>query len=321
MKSIILTKSHPTIQLAHLYEHLFVGRINQFFYDKGLFKYLDYTVAGTTWDNGGIIIINCDLYSKAAINLIDDIVQLRIQHEDGHKNVSRALTQIVAEEAYTIYVSDSQIVLDELEMLNQQPWQNLDSFSTLDTKTIRQKSKPIYLTTQLQSKPRELKLSLVLDEPFAKDNRRLLPLFNVLSHILLYTLSDRVSATTGTYVKKIGEPTKPTRLTSRLLVSRQEIALLDLQDISIVAHKTIEHAVNDQTLQRIVEEFSSVSYNLRPNEAPNTENMLRDCGILIGSKGWKDIATHENLSKLLSNMSMSIRFGKNTQTIKLSSKK
>src|SRR5690606_23107792 len=103
MKSVTLIKHHSSVQLAHLYEHLFAMQAKRLFLEKGLYKGLDYWISGKTFDQGGIVKVECDLYSAAAMRLEKSIREISLQI-DNPPLIARALSQIVAEEAEILYI-------------------------------------------------------------------------------------------------------------------------------------------------------------------------------------------------------------------------
>src|SRR5690554_3606901 len=136
MKSITLIKRHPSVQLAHLYEHLFVMRAKDLFFKKGLYKGLDYWITGTTFEQGGLVKVSYDLYSDAAIALEEDIQKNLLDLEDTTQ-ISRALSQIVAEEPLVLQITNKQRLLKELGKLDNKPWLIDDEVDAIDTKNIR----------------------------------------------------------------------------------------------------------------------------------------------------------------------------------------
>lgn len=309
MKTIILVKQHPVIQLGHLYEHLFLQCVNEFFYSHGLYKSLDYGVHGTTFEHGGVITVECSLYSREAIRLGDEIEQLHIDFGKDNSNITKALFQIAAEEPYVPYVSNRKTVTEELSRLDNQPWRSVDSIDILDTKAIRRKNKLLYLTHQKQIKPRQIQVTISLDRDFANSHREILPLFVFVGRVILLTASNRTCAAHGLYSGEL-YPKTYTSLTSELLVSKQGSLNVSIETMSDVVKETTLQVLNHATYTRLEDELSSVRYELGSNVMPNFEDILTQTGILMGAIGWRKTATIDNIKLLLEHTSIEIKFGR-----------
>lgn len=316
MKNVTLIKCHPVIQLGHLYEHLFLRCINNFFYEHGLFKMLDYAAYGVTYEEGGIITAVVELYSDEAIKLSGRIDQLHINFDDEGYDISTALFQVTAEEPDKLYISDLNKVVKELKQLDQDPWQHIDSIDVLDTKTIRRKNKPIYLTNQPEMKPKILRLSIHLDEDTAGTHRELSPLFMFIGRIILMTIGNRVGATYGTYAGEL-YGNKQYSLVSELLISQKALSGAQLAKVAQTIEETLTHSLNKKTYMRIIASLSSVSYVYAPDIAPNLERMITETGVLVGEKGWRRLATIQNIESLLSDSRIELKLGRQTIVLPL----
>lgn len=123
MKHFTLVKHHPCTQLAHLYEHLFIATVADQLYRHGQYKLLDYALNGTTYDSGAII-ISAEYYNKASMELLKGFATMKadLGKAPCHLPISRALSQITAEESEAIFVGDIAMIIDNLKMLSDQPW-------------------------------------------------------------------------------------------------------------------------------------------------------------------------------------------------------
>lgn len=92
---------------------------------------------------GGIICIDIELYTEAAITLSDNLPTLAI--ELNEETISIAATQILAEKEEPIGGTGYDNVRRALEDLHKQPWQNIDDIALIDTKKIRKKTDPFYI--------------------------------------------------------------------------------------------------------------------------------------------------------------------------------
>lgn len=311
MKTIILIKQHPTVQLGHLYEHLYLRRVNDFFYEQGLFKLLDYAVHGITYEQGGVIAVECELYSDEAARLGHKIESLRIDLGSNNRNISTALHQITAEESEKLYISNPEKVIAELKRLDRDQWQRIDDFTTLDTQTIRRKNAPIYLTNQKQARPHILRLSLHLDRDFATTRRELLPLFTFIGRTILLTACNQVVATHGAYAGgDLSAKAMPPMVTSDLFVARYTRPSLSLDEVARTAQEACTYVCRNKTYDRIVRSLSATSYSSTPQAAPNLERLITETGIVIGEKGWRELTTLESIKDILNHAALEVKLGR-----------
>lgn len=118
MKHFTLVKHHPCTQLAHLYKHLFVTTVADYLYRHGQYKLLDYALNGATYDSG-VIIISAECYAKTSAKLLQDLAMMKTDFGKApfYLPISRALSQIIAEEPEAIFIGDVDTIIGELRLL------------------------------------------------------------------------------------------------------------------------------------------------------------------------------------------------------------
>lgn len=305
MKNTIIVKNHPSVQLAHLYEHLFVQRVNEFLYEKGVFRLLDYSLSGTTYEEGGIIVVDYGAYTKRAARYCNDIAKLSIEFGSDKDNVSKALLQIIAEESHTLRVKDIDMVIRELEGLNNSPWINIDSLVYINTRSIRAKNHPIYLTNEKAKKPQISKVSISLDKDFSNNNQELIPLFVVLSRAFLSNIAPHFSKTFATYPGEIYINNRGSTVLHEFHTAQNPYCVdFNATDLRHVAREVINNIVTSNLQRRICDDLTHVSYFNNPESAPGYEHMITGTKILTGSEGWKRIATPRNVDLILTHSSI-----------------
>lgn len=317
MKNIVIIKSHPCVQLAHLYEHLFVMAVKDYFYQNNLYKLSDYALNGTTYEQGGIIEINCELYSSKAMEIAENIMAIKIDFGKDNKNVTHALLQMTAEEQNKLYVTDKQLLLAELRTLDATTWRNVEALSFIDTKGHRRKTPPIYLTDTKQPAPRKLKLHLTLDGDFASTHRTLLPLFNIAARFLALTLTDVITKEYGYYAGELYGAQPVPSMTSELLVAPRIANNVDLGLIAGHTKEILEQMTSAPVLEAFADTLSSISYTTGSPEAPNLERIMHETGIYIGTAGWQETATTRNLWQVLGKMDLELTFGHRRRSFSL----
>ncbi len=314
MKNIVLIKQHPCVQLGHLYEHLFLRAVNEFFYRQGLYKALDYAAHGTTFEEGGVITVDIELYSDEAVAQTSAIEQLHIDFGDENKNVLLALYQIGAEEEWTVGITDGQKVLDELILLDQQRWQSIDELTVIDTRTIRRKNPPIYLTVDRQPKPRKLHVSLKHDKEL---NALQAALFNSVSRVLLLTVTNKIVEQYGFYAGELRGTPSPLSVTSELLVFPILWKDIDIDEVLISAEKVLNQMITPTTIERIAHDVGVVDYLDHSRLAPDFERILNQTRVIVGAAGWNSIATPDEIGAILAGAELVIKKGRQTKEVTL----
>ena len=310
MRQITLIKVHPNIQLGHLYEHIFCTQIKKIFYDNGLFKYLDYYLKGTVYDKSGIIEIDLGLYTAEAQALAPQIAQIEISYTP--EIISTAFTQLLAEEEQPIATDGLDAITTALAALHDQPWKNIDDFDLFDTKNTRRTSTPIRIADNSSLPSRRLEMRLHLDTEFANSHRELLPLFLQIAKVLAPTAQDALASNNGYYSGEMD-----LKFSKQHLYMKADMQVAHANDDSVDIHedlelskKTFTHITASGSLRRLISELQNLSYTHAPDLSPNIQDVLNETGIYIGTKGWSAIATNDNVTQLLTHMSIEIIFGR-----------
>ena len=63
-----------------------------------------------------------------------------------------------------------------------------------------------------------------------------------------------------------------------------------------------------------------MSYKINPNKTVDLQNNYENTLFIIGSKGWKKVATKKNIDLLIANSSLEIKLGKISESVSLSLK-
>lgn len=312
MQRFTLIKQHPSVQLAHLYEHLFCDAAKSFLYRQGLFKYLDFSLYGTTYEQGGIIEIDAEGFTSNAQTSLQALTDLKILLEDEALHV--AFRQIAAEEDYLLASRSHEAVKYELSLLNNIKWQYIDEFSILDTKSVRRSSQPLYLSNDRSRQPYRMTVKIVLESHASKKHRLLSPLFRQLVELTLPTIADQLSMQFGYYGE--GDVFKDRTAKVDLLVYGEK-KNIDLRECLDLIRYTIEFQIKKDAFSRLIEVLQSLSHTSNSPFVWNTADILKETGIMIGTRGWQRIATHENLALLWPHMSVEVQLGKQKLTANL----
>lgn len=316
MKCFTLVKHHPCTQLAHLYEHLFVSAITEYLYNHGQYKLLDYSLNGETYESG-IVMICGECYSTETEYLLENIANMKVSLSDknpGHIPVSQAMSQLYAEESQKLFVKDPDMIIRELELLDNKPWQNLDSVDILPKNTTNNKDLTdlIYETDQPADKKPVLKLQLQVDNQPVE----LRVLWRELARFISLSIGQKICRDFGVYYSK--ESMKNTGIsvvsTSIFSVS-PHTQKVNLKEVAATAKQALNKTITSNVLNRFSDYLSSLSYTNNPCAAPDSCQIAREFGIIIGAVGWERLATTENLVKVLKTTHITFRYKNSTITL------
>ena len=308
MKHFTLVKHHPCTQLAHLYEHLFIATVADQLYRHGQYKLLDYALNGATYDSG-VIIISAECYTKTSAELLQDLATMKTDFGEDpfYLPISRALSQITAEESGAIFIGDVDTIIGELKALDDQPWQELDSVELLPkvTHTDKKLLDLMYVTDQPGAKPRKIKLQLQFSDPSIE----LRILWRELAHFLNLSIGQRVCQEFGAYFahEDARDSANSTTVISTFLINPRIMPITQIEEITASVKYTLETITKLEVMQRFANYLSLASYSSNPHAAPDEDRLLREFGAILGSAGWKKIASVENLTKVLQATQISLR--------------
>ena len=316
MKYLALVKHHPCKQLAHLHEHLFVSTITEYLYSHGQYKLLDYSLNGETYESG-IVMICGECYNTEAEHLLENIANMKVSLSDknpGHTPVARAISQLCAEESQKLFISDPDMIIRELELLDNKPWQNLDSVDILPNKTTNDKSLTdlIYETDQPADKKPILKLQLQIDNQPVE----LRVLWRELARFISLSIGQKICRDFGVYYSKESVKNNDTSVISTSIFSVSPHAQeIDMKEVAAIAKQTLAKVTSSNVLNRFSDYLTSLSYTNNPYAAPDSCHIAREFGIIIGAAGWKKLATTENIAKALKATHITFRYKNSTITL------
>lgn len=261
---------------------------------------MDYTLNGATYDSG-VIIISAECYAKTSAKLLQELAMMKTDFGKApfYLPISRALSQIIAEEPEAIFIGDVDTIIGELRLLDDQPWQDLDSVELLPKCAHGDKKllDLMYTTDQPAVKPRKIKLQLQFSNPLIE----LRMLWRELAHFLNLSIGQKVCQEFGTYFtdESVKDSANSTTVVSAFLVNSHILPIVKMGEIAANIKRTLETTTKSEVLQRFADYLSLASYSTNPHAAPDEDRLLREFGAILGSAGWKKIASVENLTKVL----------------------
>jgi hypothetical protein len=288
MQNITLIKHHPSVQLAHLYEHLFLMDANELLNSRGLFKWLDFTLNGTTYEQGGIVAIEFKTYNDQAKECISDLRNIKPNFSEPR--VNKALMQLHAEEYYQLKASNIEVIIKELEVMDNMKWESLDDLNVINTHSMQRKQSPIHSTRKADDQPITTVVSLEIDSRVVEADPLALAIFTIASRMILLTANYKIVTKTGSYSWHLYAQLSGKRVSVDVLTAaRFRKYKPDLEQTSKMVQDTFHSMHRSEAFDRLVNELHNTSYDYGSSKAPDYEQLLTDTGILIGSNGWKSV--------------------------------
>lgn len=300
MKYFTFVKYHPCEQLAHLYEHLFVSTITEYLYSHSQYKLLDYSLNGETYESG-IVMIYGACYSPKAERLLENIISMKINlsnEKPSYTPVARAISQLCAEESQKLFIGNPDMIIRELELLDNKPWQNLDSVDILPKNTTNDKDLTdlIYETDQPADKKPILKLQLQVDNQPVE----LRVLWRELARFISLSIGQKICRDFGVYYSKESvKNNNASEMSTSIFSISPHAQKVNLKEVAATAKQALNKIITSNVLNRFSDYLSSLSYTNNPCAAPDSCQIAREFGIIIGAAGWEKLATTENIAKVL----------------------
>ena len=314
MKYVTFVKQHPCVQLAHLYEHLFISAATEYLYCHNQYKLLDYALHGETYEPG-IIIIHGECYHTKTENFLESVVSARVnvsRENPGYISVTRATSQLYAEESQKLFVGNTDMIIRELELLDNQPWHNLDSVDTLPKAMTNDKNLAdlIYETNQPANKKSTIHLQLQIDSQ--PTERRVL--WRELARFISISIGQKICHNFGMYFNEESAKDNDTFAVSTSVFSVDPYACpkINMTEIIATTTQTLTAITTPEVLKRFSNYLTSLSFTNNPLLAPDSSRIAQEFGMIIGAAGWKKLATMENLQEVLGETRISFRYKNNT---------
>lgn len=311
MKYFTIVKYHPCVQLAHAYEHLFVSTVTEYLYQHNRYKLLDYSLNGETYESG-VIVINGECYNNESEKLLNNIATMKADlgsEKSGYLPVAQAISQIGAEEPNMLYIGNPERVIKELKKLNTKSWKSIDSVSLLpDTKAANEDIVDlIYTTNQLSNVNSPLELNIeIKDQPMG-----ICALWYELARFIGLSVGQKICHNFSTYFngEHVNNDGATMTYTATFSVNRHSQPEISLEEVTLLSRKTINEIITPNVLMRFSTYLSSVSYSHNPHFAPDISYIAQNIGMLVGSQGWKNISTPDNMKKILQTVSYNLHCG------------
>jgi hypothetical protein len=261
---------------------------NEFLNSRGLFKWLDFTLNGTTYEQGGVVAIEFKTYNDKAKECIPDLQNIKPTFCESR--VNKALMQLHAEEYYQLKTSSIEVIIKELKVMDDMKWESLDDLEVINTHSMQRKQSPIHSTRQADDQPITTVVSLEIDPRVVEADPLALAIFTIAARMILLTANYKIVTETGSYSWHLYAQLSGKRVSVDVLTAvRFRKYKPDLEQTGKTVQDTLRSMHRGEAFDRLVNEIHNTSYDYGSFKAPDYEQLLTDTGILIGSKAWKSV--------------------------------
>lgn len=318
---MILIKQHNSQQVAHLYEHIFCVALDDFFYENKLFPYLDFDIVGRTFR--GVIYVKIHLYTDAAKRLAKKIPGVEIYFDEQKLNI--AIIQLGAELQEVLGIAgegndSKKILAEELYVLDQQSWKDIDDVAVVDLHKAELIPGALYRVDgakKLPTKKNEVLYSV--DDAFTGSHRDVLPLFPDIAQLISASVRAVLYGQFGFYPD--GFSFAPENQTAELVHSFRTAQSLkfSVNDVRVAVEDTIGELHKEKAFERLTGELGRVTDYDSDVIVSDPYAVYERTGVIIGVKGWQQIATKENCDMILAHMKVTIKVGDESTSFNVAS--
>lgn len=311
MELLNYIKIYPSIQVAHLYEHLFCDELFRQLHAKSLHSYIDYQIEANTYYRGFILM---EVYVRQDIR--DEVSALikNVQIEINEKSIEIGLAQLSSEKE-CVMRGEMNGIRAMLHELNAMSWEQVDTFSVYDSFKVRHPSFPLFATDAKLS-TRKVNIEIILEKQFYNENRRLAPLFYAMAYGFLGDTSDMLQEKYAYHI--FDDQVQDTNGLS--LRNKFRFVSGCRQDVGVILHDSenvITKIVRNGSLERFVNLLQSQKYLYR-NPFIDERHIFEVTGVLTGFAGWKEIASMSNVLSILQKTQLKVSMGRSVEILPLS---
>jgi|GEM_PF-1579744 len=318
---MILIKQHNSLQVANLYQRLFMAAVDDLFYDHELFPYLDYEYTATTL--GGVVQFGIDLYTKEAKDLSENIRETKISldNEIFHATILQLATSL----QHNVSVANEgsinwDVVREELLLLDSKPWQDIKDVDIIDPKHTAFVPGSFYIPkdkTKLEI--RKIRVTFQLDEEFTDQHKELLPLYCELSEFMSENIYVDLYSNFGFYSMDADYNSKTRAHELTHLFHTVELSAVKPSSVRKVVEESVSDLHEFKAFHRLTSHLHHASHTKADAFFPGVNRTFRRTHLIVGEKGWQRIATDENCRKILSHMYIVIGVGRSKTSVNIAS--
>ena len=311
-KEYYFVKPTKAVQLGHLYEHLVMIEVVNALKNHGLYEHVDYSVVGKVY-RGGMIYIDCSLYTELSLDFAKLMRNIKIDYD---KWLDIAISMIHAEHRNEPKLDDRETVIRHLKTLHAKPWTELDNLGIVDASEFEDKPKAIESDDKSIEKVKVDKLSLTVRLNNHQQNAAIGVLSSQVLKIVQLNAGEEISNQFGlfSYYDYFDVNEKQCKLTNVYIVGNIKPDIKKCLETSISMYETLKE---NGVFERLLNQLQNLDLAKNAELFPNFENNYERTMVFVGSKGWKEAATKENLNAILNDLTLEIKMGKSKVTKKL----
>lgn len=228
------------------------------------------------------------------------------------------ITQVLAEYEQPVVCKDFEQLKTQLAEIDSKEWINLDEFNVIDT-FYQRKAYPIFYIAKGMLPARKLALSIQLNPNFINSDRKLLPLFKEIAALLIDNLEEALANKFGYYSSdyEFDNSKNSIKLTNVFKVANANDPYFEL--CFKAALEIVKQLKNANVVSNFTKILGSTHYHNDSGYPPNPIRICDETSVVIGEKGWQELATQYNLEALLKHMSLELKFGRKKLVASLAS--
>jgi hypothetical protein len=257
--------------------------------------------------HGGIIVVEFAAFTQEAENAIKDLLTLRLTiNEDTMLN---AWNQVESEKQEPFGHSGFETIIAELKELDNLSWQTFDKLDVINLNDVRRQSKPFYISTGKLKRTKSLFIDFYLDTTTVQKKQQLLPLANRLLSVIGLNTQYFLTREMGIYFDDEIMHYDKKSLTYRLKFKTYPELEFSDDELGDAISYVIKELYEGGAFERLCTELQSIPQSLEYWIGPSINWVYDSSYQVVGAKGWKRLATEDNVRELLYGIHVNARFG------------
>lgn len=253
------------------------------------------------------MVIEFAAFTQQAEDTIKDLPTLKLTiNEDVMLN---AWNQVESEKQELFGHSGFDKIIAGLKELDITPWQTFDQLDIIDVNDVRRQAKPFYISTDRMKPTKKLTIDFFIQDASTPATRPLLPLANRVLGVIGTNLQYFLTREAGIYFDDESIEYDKKLLTYRLTFKTYpEFEFTDKELRNSVTY-VLDRLHKGGAFQRLCDQLGSPTPSMEYWLSPSIQWVYESTYQVLGSKGWKRIATEKNVKALLYDIQVEAKFG------------
>ncbi len=293
-----LIKLHKDEHVAHIYEHLYIAALRSALFERGLFAYLDFAVDGTT--HPSFIQIEVSIYTPQAQKVFNDLMPFHAQIDDY--SIREAAYEIGIEHGVEIE-GDVAKIRNAVVSLNKTAWSDKNELNSVNLGL--QAGRSIIQYTDKKMPLQQLVCRAMLNE--TEGYEQIAPLFYVAAPAVLTNLLLVLNGRYHYYFRRVEAHFDNGKMCLDDVYDGWESYRPKLTTEAKECREVLNKLIADNIADRIEQYLHSVDDGRQPG--PNYDEITQTTGIIVGAKGWRELADKKKIDSILRSMVIELRYG------------